>query len=113
MDNVTVYSDAVRQILARVAGYLKAIPKPDVETQLVEDAAHGVFALYRFGWHAGKRVNNVVIFARVRDGKVWIEEDNTDLCFADELVAAGVPGADIVLAFQPPERRHLTAFAVA
>ena len=32
---------------------------------------------------------------------------------ADELVRAGVPKSDIVLAFQPPELRHLTEFAVA
>ena len=113
MDRVSARTDVVRQILDRVAGYLKRIPKPDVETYLVEDAARGVFALYRFGWHAGQRVNNVVIFARVRDGKVWIEEDNTDLSFADELLRAGVPKEDIVLGFQPPERRHLTEFAVA
>jgi hypothetical protein len=109
VDNV----NAVRQILDRVAGHLKRIPKPGVETVVVEDPAQGIFLLQRLGWHAGKRINNVVILARVRDGKVWVEEDNTDLCFADELVSAGVPKEDIVLAFQPPERRHLTEFAVA
>lgn len=109
MDHVS----AVRQILERVAGHLKRIPKPGVETVLSSDAGEGVFALLRIGWHAGKRVSNVVILARVRDGKVWIEDDNTDLCFADELMRAGVPASDIVLGFQPPDRRHLTAFAVA
>jgi hypothetical protein len=99
--------------LERVAGHLKRIPKPGVETHLIEDVAQGIFLLQRIGWHAGKRVNNTVILARVRDGKVWIEDDNTDLCFADELVRAGVPKEDIVLGFQPPERRHLTEFAVA
>ena len=109
MDNVS----AVRDILTRVAAYLKRIPKPGVETNLVEDPEQQIFLLQRLGWDTGKRVNNVVILARVRDGKIWIEDDNTDLCFADELVRAGVPREDIVLGFQPPERRHLTEFAVA
>lgn len=109
MDHVS----AVRQVLERVAGYLRRIPKPGVETCLTEDPEQKTFLLHRVGWHAGKRVNNVVIFARVRDGRVWIEDDNTDLSFADELVRAGVPKEDIVLGFQPPERRHLTEFAVA
>jgi hypothetical protein len=107
------YVSVVREILTRVAGHLKRIPKPGVDTAVVADAESGVFALLRLGWHAGKRVNNVVILARVRDGKVWIEDDNTDLSFADELLRAGVPASDIVLGFQPPDRRHLTAFAVA
>ncbi len=109
MDRVS----AVRQIPDRVAGHLRRIPKPGVETYVVADAAQGIFLLHRLGWHGGARANNVVILAHVRDGKVWIEEDNTDLCFADELLRAGVPKGDIVLGFQPPERRHLTEFAVA
>lgn len=109
MDHVS----AVRGVLERVAGYLRRIPKPDVSTILIEDPEQQIFLLRRLGWHAGKRVNNTVVFARVRDGKVWVEEDNTDLCFADELVHAGVSREDIVLGFQPPERRHLTEFAVA
>ena len=109
MDNV----NAVRQVLERIVGYLKRIPKPDVETSLFEDPEQKIFILLRLGWHAGRRVNNFVILARIVDDKIWIEEDNTDLCFADELVRAGVPAEDIVLAFQPPDRRHLTAFAVA
>jgi hypothetical protein len=110
---VTTYADTVRQIFISVAEHLKRIPKPGVETLLVEDPEKALFLLRRLGWDAGKRVNNTVIAARVRDGKVWVEEDNTDLSFADELVRAGVPKEDIVLAFQPPELRHLTEFAVA
>jgi hypothetical protein len=113
MGDVTNSPDMVRQILSRVAEHLKRIPKPDVDTLLLEDAAHTAFLLNRIGWHDGKRVNNTVIFARVRGGKVWIEDDNTDLTFCDELLRAGVPREDIVLGFQPPERRHLTEFAVA
>ncbi len=109
MDHV----NAVREVLERIAGYLKSIPKPGVETCVVEDPQQKLFLLQRLGWHDGKRVNNIVLFARVRDGRVWIEEDNTDLSFADELMRTGVPKEDIVLAFQPPERRHLTEFAVA
>jgi hypothetical protein len=113
MGIVTNHSDTVRQILTRVAEHLKRLPKPEVETLLIEDPTQGVFMLRRLGWHAGQRVDNTVIFARVRDGKVWIEEDNTDLSFYDELARAGIPKSDIVLAFQPPELRHLTEFAVA
>jgi hypothetical protein len=113
MGNVTTYAAIVREILSRVAEHLKKIPKPGIETLLIEDPSQGIFSLNRVGWHAGNRLNNTVIFARVRDSKVWIEEDNTDLSFADELHRAGISVEDIVFAFQPPERRHLTEFSVA
>ncbi|MCI0699847.1 MAG: XisI protein [Planctomycetia bacterium] len=113
MGAVITYAETVRQIMDRVASHLKRIPKPGVETHLIADADQGIYLLQRVGWHEKKRVNNIVLFARIRDGKIWIEEDNTDLPLADELVRAGIPKEDIVLGFQPPERRHLTEFAVA
>lgn len=58
-------------------------------------------------------MNDVIVHARISGGKVWVEEDWTEGGVADELVRAGVPRSDIVLAFHPPELRHLTDFAVA
>jgi hypothetical protein len=53
------------------------------------------------------------LFARIHNGKIWIEEDNTEEGLASLLVEAGVPKEDIVLAFHPPELRDLTEYAVA
>jgi hypothetical protein len=65
------------------------------------------------GWHNRERVRTDYLHVRIRDGKVWIEEDNTEEGIATELVRVGVPREDIVLAFHPPELRHLTEFAPA
>ncbi|MBV7334508.1 XisI protein [Chloroflexi bacterium TSY] len=46
-------------------------------------------------------------------GKIWIEIDWTEEGIATELVAAGVPKEDIVLAFHHPSMRQYTEFAVA
>ncbi len=53
------------------------------------------------------------VLMRIIDDKIWVEEDRTMYGFVDELLAAGVPRADIVLAFQPPKMRQYTEFAVA
>ncbi len=44
--------------------------------------------------------------------KIWIQRDGTDRPIADELVEAGVPKEDIVLAFYPENMRAYTGFAV-
>ena len=43
---------------------------------------------------------------------MWIEYNGTDARLGEELVAAGIPRNDIVLAFQPEELRSLTGFGV-
>jgi hypothetical protein len=115
MDRVATARAALNEIVRRVAGYLDGSRNRGIETLVVTDTEHDQYGLFRFGWRPGtnERVANTVFLARIKDGKVWIEEDNTDLSFADELVRAGVPKGDIVLAFQPPELRRLTEFAVA
>jgi hypothetical protein len=115
MDRVTAARAALNEIVRRVGGYLDRSRNRGVETLVVTDPEHDQYGLYRYGWRegTGERISNTVFLARIKDGKVWIEEDNTDLALADELVKAGIPKEDIVLAFQPPELRHLTEFAVA
>ncbi|WP_442923105.1 element excision factor XisI family protein [Microcoleus sp. A006_D1] len=43
---------------------------------------------------------------------MWIERDRAKIGVANELVEAGVPKTDIVLAFYAPYRRPYTEFAV-
>jgi hypothetical protein len=112
MDQVNDHAGRVRQVMEKVAGWLRRIPKPDVDTLAVEDPRCGAFLLLRYGWHEGKRLDNVVLAARIKGGKVWIEEDNTDLSLAEELEKAGVPKEDIVLAFHPPELRYEAGYGV-
>lgn len=62
---------------------------------------------------SSKRVRGTILHVRLRDGKVWIEEDLTEDGIATYLLAAEVPKSDIVLAFQSPETGKFTEFAVA
>jgi hypothetical protein len=53
-----------------------------------------------------------LIHIQIKHQKIWIEQDETEIGIANELVEAGVPKADIVLAYQAPYLRSLTEFAV-
>jgi hypothetical protein len=47
----------------------------------------------------------------IRDDLVWIQHDGTEDGIANELVEAGIPREQIVLAFHPPDQRKRTSFA--
>ena len=55
----------------------------------------------------------IAVLFEINNGKVWIQEDNTDLVIADDLERAGIPKSDIVLGFQPPSVRPYTEYAAA
>jgi len=54
-----------------------------------------------------------MVYLKIEQGKIWIEEDLTKQGIANELLDAGVPPEDIVLGFQHPSKRPLTEFAAA
>ena len=65
------------------------------------------------GWANRQRIWNTTVYVRLREGKLWIEIDWTEAGIATELLDAGVPKEDIVLAFHHPSMRPYTEFAVA
>ncbi|HYH65338.1 MAG TPA: XisI protein [Urbifossiella sp.] len=113
MDRVADYRAELTRIMTRHAAPTTGPAEPGVETVFVSDAGRDEYVILDRGWRNGRRVDDVIVHARIADGKVWVEQDWTDGGIATELVRAGVPRSDIVLGFHPPELRHLTDFAVA
>lgn len=88
-------------------------PKPNQETIAIFDETRGHYLLHTMGWKDKRRVWNTIVYVRLHSGKFWIEEDGLEQGVATDLLEAGVPKEDIVLAFHHPEIRPLTGFAVA
>jgi len=82
------------------------------EVQLLFDPERDHYQAVHLGWEEQNRVYGCVIHVDIKDGKIWIQRDRTETGIANELVAAGVPKEDIVLAFKSPYLRPLTGFAV-
>jgi hypothetical protein len=68
---------------------------------------------YDVGWNERKRVKAITVYVRIKNEKIYIEEDWTEEGIATELLREGVPKEDIVLAFYDPESRKFTEFAIA
>ena len=83
-----------------------------IQAQTIFDADQDHYQLVYVGWRRSKRVYGVVVHADIMGGKIWIQQDGTEAGLANELVERGVPKQDIVLAFDPPNLRQYTDFAV-
>ena len=65
------------------------------------------------GWENNRRVHSCIVHAEIRNNKIWIHYDGIEDSITNELVAAGVPKDCIVLAFNTPEIREHTGYAIA
>ena len=64
------------------------------------------------GWEGKKKIRNIQVHIRIKNNKIYIEEDWTEEGIANELLREDVPKEDIILAFHDPETRKNTEFAV-
>ena len=65
------------------------------------------------GWHQDERIKSVMIHVRLKDEKIWIEEDWTEEGIATYLLAKVIKKGEIVLEFHSPNVRKYTEFAIA
>ena len=110
MDRIERYRAIVRNLLEEYARY-----KPShgtIDTELIVDRDRDHYELMHVGWDGVRRVHGSVVHIDIIDGKVWLQYDGTSCPVAEELVTAGIPREEIVLAFHPPEVRRLTGYAV-
>ncbi len=113
MDKLTKYRKIIKRILTEYQEITNRQPTPGIEHLLLLDDERGQYMWLNLGWKGDDRVNNVTVYLRLHDGKFWIEEDWTEDGIATDLLEAGVPKEDIVLAFHEPEMPQYTEFAVA
>src|SRR5438034_1623157 len=99
MDTVERYCHLVQGIIAEYAQIPYA--HGDIQCETVTDRASDRYLLMLVGWEGIRRVHGCLIHVDIIDGKIWIQRDGTERGVARDLIDAGVPRDQIVLAFQP------------
>ena len=111
MDNLDCYRSLVQQTLEQIEQ--TRYSNGNYERELVIDRDRDRYLLMTLGWDGNKRVYYVVMHLDICNGKIWIQENRTNLDVAEALRRAGVPADHIVLGLVPPEERQYSDYAVA
>lgn len=110
MDRVAFYRDCIQKLLTR---YNRGkFINEEIEAQLVFDTERDHYQIVDMGWDGYRRVYDCLIHLDIKDGKIWIQRNQTDHLLAPELVEMGVLKEDIVLGLQPADMRQYTGFGV-
>lgn len=113
MDPMARYRTLIKDFFIRYAELLSAPMSSSLEINLALDDERQQYFLVQSGWEGKRYVRHTLLHLFLRNNKIWIEEDLTEEGIAAWLLMQGVPTQDIVLAFQPPQMRPHTLFAVA
>lgn len=110
MDKVEQYREYIQRLLTEYSNH-KSLNE-DVEAQTVFDKEHDHYQLVHVGWRNKRRIYGCVLHLDIKDGKIWVQHDGTEIGIVSDLEALGVPKKDIVLGFHAPYKRKFTEYAL-
>lgn len=111
MDKIELYRQSIQALLQENNQHS---PRncSDVENELIFDLERDRYQLMRVGWQEFKRIYHTVMHFDIKDGKIWIQQNMTDVDVGQELVNMGIAKEDIILGLQPPYKRPYTGYGV-
>lgn len=110
MEKIDLYRSYIREIIKRHA---HPSSYGDIEVEQIFDTENDYYLLFSVGWLEQSRQYGCLIHIDIKNDKIWIQYDGTEVGVANELVELGVPKDDIVLGYHSPYRRQFTGFALA
>ena len=111
MDKLAKYRQNIKKVLTEYHDWVSGSANLEQESCLVFDETHDHYFWLLMGWEGKKKIRNIQVHIRLKNNKIYIEEDWTEEGIANELLREDVPKEDIVLAFHDPETRKYTEFA--
>ena len=111
MDKLEHYRSCIQTLLERHSQYKSR--DEDVESALLFDPVRDRYQLMRIGWKGLKRIYSIILHFDIKDSRIWLQQNTTDIDVGEELLSMGVPKEDIILGLHPPYKRPYTNYGVA
>lgn len=105
-----------RQVIIKLLTEQRQTPKRHghIDQQLVLDRERDHYLLIDVGWNADETQRRylVLLHLDIIDGKIWLQQNATELLVEHWLVEQHVPSEAIVLGVQPSYKRPYTDYSV-
>lgn len=110
MEKLAYYRQCVCQLLTTEAK--KDSVNPDIDIQLIFDRESDRYLLLDVGWQGLQRIHNCFIHLDIKEDKIWIQRNMTEVDIAQKLVEMGVSKEDIIFGLHPPYKRPYTGYGI-
>ena len=82
------------------------------KTIILTETLRERYQVMDFGWSNNRRVYDCDLHLDIINGKIWVQQNMTEMQFGQALMDKGVAKEDIVLGFQAPYAREYSGFAI-
>jgi XisI protein len=109
MVEVKEYRQIIQDSIEEIHGYSNN--NNEIEEEIIFDRDRHL--LIDVGWSQKEYVYETTIHIDIKDGKIWIQRNNTEINLADRLVESGIPKEHIVIGLHSPFMRQFSGYAVS
>lgn len=109
MEKLEQYKRAVQQILSEYAQYMAT--SDDFQLETIFDTERNHYQLMVVGWRGHERIYSPLLHIDIIDGKIWVQNNNTQFTLIDDFDKFGIDRQDIVNGLIPAHRRRAVAAA--
>ena len=86
---VEQYRQIIQQLILERAK--RGLSPEEMETQAILDTERDHYLLLHTGWRGNRRTHGCSLHLDIKDGKIWIQHDGTEVVIATQLLELGVP----------------------
>ncbi len=111
MDKIAAYQTIIKKLMTDYVNDCST--RDDVDRELIFDTENNHYQLVNVGWENEHRIYGCILHFDIKNGKIWLQYNGTEIDFAEELVKQNVPHEDIVIGFHSPFMRQFTEYAIS
>lgn len=112
MVNLNLYQQVVQDLLTEIYSLDACGNKNGVESQLIFDTQNHHYLLVDLGWEGKHFTYGTIIHIDIKDNKIWIQRNNTEINLAESLVQRGIDKDNIVIGLHSPFMRQFSGYAI-
>ena len=112
MDKVKKYQKIILDILKDYEK-VRYSNLQNAENRLIADKENHRYQVITIGWDGRKFIHDCPLHFDIIDGKIWVQQNMTEIDLETIFREHGVPKSDIVLGFLSPKMREYSDYAVA
>jgi hypothetical protein len=113
VDRLEHYRQSIKKILTEYADSMNENTVSGIEVETVFDTERDRYLLLDIGWQGTKRIHHCIFHFDIKEGKIWLQQNNTDIEVDRDLEEMGITSQEIVVGFHHPSMREYSEFATA
>lgn len=112
MADLNHYRSSIQNLLKELYSYDQSSTSA-IESQLIFDRENDHYLMVDVGWEQKQFVYGTIVHIDIKNDKIWIQRNNTEINLAERLVSEGIPKQNIVLGLHSPFMRKASGYAVS